>query len=73
MADFSASPGRAHAQIPAGPALEALEAYKRRDGSKGQYHTHFAALVHPPSRPNSFDSKRPLVQLKSHRSLSRRW
>jgi len=34
MADFSASPGRAHVQIPAGPALEALEAYKRRDGSK---------------------------------------
>ena len=36
MSDFPASPGRLHASLPAGPALEALGAYKRRDGSKGR-------------------------------------
>ena|SRR5258708_8557063 len=35
MTDFPASTSRFQATLPAGPALEALEAYKRRDGSKG--------------------------------------
>lgn len=35
MADLASSPGRLHPPLPSGPALEALEAYKRRDGAKG--------------------------------------
>ncbi|KAF9514576.1 hypothetical protein BS47DRAFT_1328776 [Hydnum rufescens UP504] len=34
MSDFPVSPARPHSSLPAEPALEALAAYKRRDGSK---------------------------------------